>query len=159
MRCRICEGSLCVFILLVSQAVLFGGMNGNTELQVNIGPIPFDTYTALNSKFSGKCWGVTHRKCVQDMLQAYASQGVTGVRFMIAWFMAGWSTPLLDNGQVNQQWLENLGRFFDDVKAAGITRVVPTPSLAVGWLNAGEVSPPNDIYNPCDGSTVPKSSV
>jgi hypothetical protein len=101
-------------------------------LEVNSGPVDFSLYArGGGSDVAGCDANRSYRSCFQAMLSNYASQGVTGIRFM---FDLNTPTgPLASDGSLNSTWLEGLNLAFSDIKNSGIRDITITPS----WANWG----------------------
>jgi hypothetical protein len=111
---------------------------GPSRLEVNLGPIPVDTYSTsvANGTTIPTCAAKTSvRACVQSILKLYAGQGITGVRFQLG-LGAGSvpsSTAFSTTGQVQTAWLSRLADFFYDLRAAGMLQITPTTGLGEDW--------------------------
>jgi hypothetical protein len=120
-----------------------GSISGLSQLQQNLGPMPFDIYdyTSLPSASSA---GTTFcpagngsiRACYQAILANLRAQGVTGVRFQFGICGGpGQSTALNNCGQaqssvsLNNTWASKVTDFFTDLYNAGIYDITPTPEL------------------------------
>jgi hypothetical protein len=57
----------------------------------------------------------------------WRSQGVTAVRFFFTMAGGWYSTPFDANGNVDANWSNKLGQFFQDLKCYGIQKVTATP--------------------------------
>jgi hypothetical protein len=74
-----------VIALLILPACAAAGISPS-KLRVNLGPLPINAYDerTLNSGYYPTSWcpsSETVESCVVGLLQNYAAQGVTGVRF------------------------------------------------------------------------------
>ena len=121
------------------------------QLEVNLGPIAIDVYdgTSQNSSSliasgpnNGNCSygpGSNYRACMQSVLNAYAQQGVVGVRVQFGMNGDGigdpgadsgsLSTPFLNpSGSLDPNWLARFSLFLQDVRAANIQYVTFTPA-------------------------------
>ena len=122
---------------------VYGGVSPSA-LEVNLGDLPFDAYDAgtLNAKGSDttcqpgsdcyfyRCPGLgnwTVPACMENLLSAYAIQGVTGVRFMFNTLGAP-STAFDSNKNIRSTWVNTVASFFSDLAAFGITNITPTPA-------------------------------
>lgn len=122
------------------------------SLHGNAGSVPLDIYTSLNSSgVLGACSrNMTIRQCTQVYLANLYKQGVRELRFFFGVRGSFYSTALDANGNVNQSWLNNLGLFLADVRAAGITHVTPNFSL---W-GTGDGSPVAQTVQDCNLNSV-----
>lgn len=123
------------------------------RLEVNIGPFPIDVYTGPNTQYRSCSSAKTHRQCIQEMLQNYSKQYVTAIRFFFDLNGAADSTPLRSDGSVNPQWAQNLKLFFADVRASGISGVIPTPNYE-GWWSPHRRE--MELPDPCANNQVKK---
>ncbi len=141
---------LCGFFAVYSLA---GTLSSESEVEVNLGPIPIDHYTDDNDSVPGyasldfvkDCTETTVRDCYQAQLAELDADGVTGIRFMFYFCGGAWSTALddcLGTPSLNSDWVDNLELFLEDVADAGIDDVTPTPQFWGGFdSNLGYCDP------------------
>ena len=113
-------------------------ITGPSALHVNLGFIPFENYhdLATNGTTIPKCDPAKKiPECFQELLGAYAVQGVTGIRFMFT-LNGGYLSDPLDPDKVTA-WAQNVLKFFRDAKTAGINDMTIAPRL-LGIANDGE---------------------
>lgn len=123
----------------------------NAKLQGNAGFVPFDSYQSQNNGLimAGCTNRLTVRECVQRYVANLKRQGVTDLRFFFGLMGGGGSTAMDQFGTVSSTWLSNVGLFFQDLKAAGITHVWLNPSL---WGLSDDPILSASV-TPCDSST------
>ncbi len=122
-----------------------GPIGGQSYLETTLGYMPFDKYnnTVLASSNPGltkACpLGSTVRGCYVTVLQNMKAQGVSGIRVLITFCdVFHFSNPITNCGNLFNSgspptwnpsadpgltWLNNVNSFFDDVHAAGISKV------------------------------------
>ncbi len=125
-------------------------ITGPSQLQVNLGPMPFNIYDYAHvpsaNGFVSVCPANSPsiRSCYQTILANYRAQGVTGVRFQFGICGGGNSTPLQNCGQnwtlvsgpaTGGTWMNNVNAFFSDLHDATIYNITPTPELS-DFVNA-----------------------
>jgi hypothetical protein len=131
--------------VLLSVTGLWAQIAPHTHLQANLGPVPIDKYLSTNYDtiyghgFVPDCnTSQTVRACYQQILASFHQQGVEGVRFMFYFCGGAYSTALNGCGayngtSLNPAWASNMQTFLQDVAAAGITEVTPTPQWGYGY--------------------------
>jgi hypothetical protein len=151
-------GNVSIMVVYCSLGTaLLSAQASGIRAEVNLGPFPFDYYLDTNTSDTQvelpNCpSGSTIRSCMQNAFSSYASQGVTGMRFMFGLCGDVQSTPLSYSSSlpappaglapacgnfnptissVNSIWLAGVDAFMEDVAAygGGDLTVSPTPSF------------------------------
>lgn len=117
------------------------------ELEVNIGPVPVEQYLLTNTDgtIAGCPKSQKVSECLKMSLANYARQKVTTVRYMFD--MTG--DAFLANGTPNPKYISNLNLIHKDMKASGITHIIPTPNWD-GWGNQFQ----RTVFDPCQGKNI-----
>jgi hypothetical protein len=138
--------SLGLFLITVCRPPpLRSAISAHTRLQVNLGPVPVDKYLLTNwdsiyqhGYVPGCSTTRTVRACYQQMFASFRQQGVEGVRFMFYFCGGSYSTALNGCGTYNgtslrAAWASNMRTFLQDLAAARIYRITPTPQWGYGY--------------------------
>lgn len=147
-------------------AFLFAASPGGVRIEVNLGPFPFDEYPSGNAQtYFPDCPSGTLQACMRSSFTSYASQGVTGMRFMFGMCGDFHSTPLSTSmslplttacgtfnpslSQVDSIWLAGVQAFMADVNSygSGELAVTPTPSFVVSAGEGTNIT----VADPCNG--------
>jgi hypothetical protein len=122
--------------------------------QINLGPMPLDSYWNPNYGIlsNTNCtYGSIIRDCITAHLTRFRNQGATGVRFFFGLGGGGYSTAFNTNGTVRQAWLNNLDQFFVDLINLGYGKVTPTAVL--GFWSGDSASFYTDVpVSTCGGT-------